>query len=43
MAKGKGPPSFRDSGTGKFVTEKFAKNHPKTTEEEHNSPPPRKK
>jgi hypothetical protein len=24
----------RDSGTGKFVTEKFAKSHPKTTETE---------
>ncbi len=25
----------RSSVTGKFVTEKFAKNHPKTTEKEH--------
>ena len=36
MSRKKGPPNFRDSETGKFVTEKYAKAHPKTTEEEHN-------
>jgi len=45
MSSKKGPPNFRDSGSGKFVTEKYAKTHPKTTEEEHNRPkgPPPKK
>lgn len=42
MAKDKGPPSHRDSGTGQFVTEKYAKAHPKTTETEHNRPPPKR-
>ncbi|MGN6739607.1 hypothetical protein [Dyella sp.] len=41
MSSKKGPPNFRDSGSGKFVTEKYAKTHPKTTEEEHNRPPPK--
>ncbi len=43
MAKDKGPPSYRDSGTGQFVTEKYADKHPKTTEKEHNRPPPKGK
>ena len=47
MPSKKGPPNFRDAGTGKFVTEKYADKHPKTTEKEHNrpapSPPPMKK
>ena len=42
MAKDKGPPSYRDSGTGEFVTPDYAKAHPKTTEKEHNSPPSKK-
>lgn len=40
MPNKKGPPDFRDAGTGKFVTEKYADKHPKTTEKEHNRPPP---
>lgn len=40
MATSKGPPNFRDAGTGKFVTERFANQHQKTTEKEHNRPPP---
>ena len=40
--KDKGPPDYRDAGSGKFVTPGFAKNHPKTTEKEHNRPPPKK-
>jgi hypothetical protein len=40
MSNKKGPPDFRDAGTGKFVTEKYADKHPKTTEKEHNRPPP---
>jgi len=43
MAKDKGPADFRRSDTGTFVTEKYAKAHPKTTEKEHNRPPPKKK
>ncbi|WHZ20474.1 MAG: hypothetical protein OJF55_002623 [Rhodanobacteraceae bacterium] len=39
MASKKGPPNYRDSGSGKFVTEQYAKRHPRTTEEEHNRPP----
>jgi hypothetical protein len=39
--KDKGPPSFRDAGTGKFVDPDFAKSHPKTTEKEHNKPGPK--
>lgn len=42
MAKDKGPPSYRDSGDGKFVTPGYAKTHPGSTEKEHNSPPPKK-
>ena len=38
----KGPPNFRNSGTGRFVTERYAEKHPKTTEKEHNRPPPKK-
>lgn len=39
----KGPTDFRSSGSGRFVTEGYAKKHPKTTEGEHNRPPPKKK
>jgi hypothetical protein len=42
MPKDKGPPTYRDSKTGEFVTKKFAEKHPNTTEKEHNSPPPKK-
>jgi hypothetical protein len=38
----KGPPDFRSAKSGKFVTEKYAKTHPSTTEKEHNRPPPKK-
>jgi hypothetical protein len=38
MAKGKGPPSYRDSGSGEFVKKDYADKHPKTTEKEHNRP-----
>lgn len=38
-SKQKGPADYRDAGTGQFVTERYAKNHPKTTEREHNRPP----
>jgi hypothetical protein len=41
MASKKGPPNYRDSGTGKFVTERYAERHPKTTEQEHNRPAPK--
>jgi len=40
MPNKKGPPDYRDSGDGKFVTKKYAETHPKTTEKEHNRPPP---
>jgi len=43
MPSKKGPPNYRDAGTGKFVTEKYAEKHPKTTEKEHNRPPPKPK
>lgn len=33
---------YRDAGDGKFVTERFADKHPKTTERE-TVPPPKKK
>lgn len=39
----KGPATFRDAGTGEFVTKRYAETHPKTTEKEHNKPPPKKK
>lgn len=26
---------YRDAGTGQFVTERYADNHPRTTEHEH--------
>lgn len=42
MTKDKGPPSYRDSGTGEFVTPGYAKTHKGTTEKEHNNPPPKK-
>ncbi len=42
MADKKGPPNYRDAGDGKFVTKRYAENHPKTTEKEHNKPPPKK-
>jgi hypothetical protein len=40
MAAVKGPADFRSAKTGQFVTERFAKTHPATTEKEHNKPPP---
>ena len=33
---------YRSAETGRFVKENFAKTHPKTTEKEHNRPPPKK-
>jgi hypothetical protein len=39
----KGPTDFRNSKNGRFVDEKYAKQHPATTEAEHNRPPPKKK
>jgi len=42
MSKEKGPADFRSAKTGRFVTEKYAKSHPNTTEKEHNRPPPKK-
>jgi hypothetical protein len=39
-SKDQGPPSSRDSGSGRFVTEDYAKRHPRTTETEHNRPKP---
>jgi|NGEPerStandDraft_6_1074524.scaffolds.fasta_scaffold202379_2 hypothetical protein len=39
MAPKKEPTTGRDSGTGKFVTDKYVKAHPKTTETEHNKKP----
>lgn len=41
MASKKGPPNYRDSKSGEFVTERYAKTHPATTEKEHNRPPPK--
>jgi|GEM_PF-5308176 len=35
------PPQHRSADTGKYVTEKFAKEHPKTTVKE-SSPKPKK-
>lgn len=48
MPSKKGPPNYRDSKSGEFVTERYAKHHPATTEKEHNrpapkSPPPKRK
>jgi hypothetical protein len=40
MPNRKGPADYRDAGTGKFVPPGYAKAHPKTTEKEHNRPPP---
>ncbi|WP_312002769.1 hypothetical protein [Stenotrophomonas sepilia] len=40
MSSKKGPADFRSSETGRFVTERFAENHPRTTQKEHNRPPP---
>ncbi len=42
MSKAKGPADYRSAETGRFVKEQFAKTHPKTTEKEHNRPPPKK-
>lgn len=39
MAKDKGPTDYRNSATGRFVTENYANRHPRTTEGEHNRPP----
>ncbi|RAO75785.1 multidrug transporter [Dyella jiangningensis] len=41
MTSKKGPPNYRDAGTGQFVTEGYAKKHPGTTEKEHNKPAPK--
>ena len=43
MTKGKdkGPADYRNSENGRFVKEDYAKAHPKTTEKEHNRPPPK--
>lgn len=41
MASKKGPPNYRNSGTGKFVTERYAEKHPQNTEKEHNRPAPK--
>ena len=38
MGKSKGPADYRNSETGRFVKEQYAKTHPKTTEKEHNRP-----
>ena len=49
MSTKKGPPDYRSSETGRFVTERYAEKHPRTTEKEHNrspapaAPPPKKK
>jgi len=37
--KPKGPPNYRSAKTGRFVTKKYAKTHPATTETEHNRTP----
>jgi hypothetical protein len=44
MTKSKVPTqkTHRDSGTGRFVTERFADRHPKTTEKERIKHPERK-
>ncbi len=42
MANNKKRKAHRDSGTGRFVTEEYAKKHPKTTQSEQN-PSPRKR
>lgn len=44
MSKTKVPTqeAFRSSETGRFVTERFAERHPKTTEHEHIKRPDRK-
>lgn len=39
MPSNKGPADFRSAKTGRFVTEKYGKSHPSTTEKEHNRPP----
>ena len=39
MAQAKGPADFRSAKTGQYVTERFAKTHPATTEKEHNRQP----
>lgn len=38
MASKKGPADHRSAKDGRFVTEKYAKQHPSTTEKEHNRP-----
>lgn len=42
-SKGKGPADYRSAKSGRFVTEKYGKGHPNTTEKEHNRPPPKGK
>lgn len=39
----KGPPDYRNAGTGQVVKPGYAKTHPKTTEKEHNRAHPKKK
>jgi hypothetical protein len=41
MSKPKGPADHRSSETGRFVTERYADKHPRTTQTEHNRPPPK--
>jgi len=45
MSTNKGPADYRSSVTGRFVPQRYAETHPRTTEKEHNRPlpkPPRK-
>ena len=42
-SKSKGPADYRSSETGRFVPQRYAENHPRTTQKEHNRPPPPKK
>lgn len=42
----KGPTDYRNSSTGRFTTQEYARKHPGGTEGEHNrkpTPPPKKK
>lgn len=36
--KPKEPPKYRDAGSGQYVTEDYAKKHPKTTVKETDKP-----
>jgi len=42
MASKKTDAGYRSAGSGKYVTEKYAKTHPKTTVKETKSAPPKK-